>query len=239
MEQNLTVRGSGGKVLVAVALSLLTTMLFGGMLYYTLKRYEAAQARQVEQVEQAGREQQAVAAGRLFARAGSAVVRTDSAKIQPMLQGGFPTKHLLDAAIVNQDDIIVAAMDSSRIGQRIQDPLLASQRATKREAVAGGADAAGKRTFTVLEPLVDNDGVVAWAWFRFGWPAESGHLRAPADRMVECARLMVPFFISMLLCIGIGMWSATNALRRQLRTVLTSVLDTPALDQPDDLRKTG
>jgi hypothetical protein len=241
--------GQGGILLLAVAMSLVTAVIFGGMLYYTLKRYETAQIRQVERVEQAGREQQAVSASRLFAHAGSAVIRTDPGKLQLLLSYGFPTRNLIEAVVVNQDDVVVAAVDQARIGQRVQDPKLAAQRTARREIVSGSADPTGRQTLTVIEPLLDNDGVVAWAWFRFGWPGEAGVLRSPADRMVECARLMAPVFLLVLVSVYLGMRSATSGIRKQLQALVTSLVDTPQLSgradmlaptvKPADLKKTG
>ena len=227
--------GQGTALLLAVAMSLVTAVIFGGMLYYTLKRYETAQVREVERVEQAGREQQAVAASRLFAHAGSAVIRTDPGKLQPLLLYGFPPRNLIEASIVNQDDVIVAAMDQTRIGQRAQDPKLASQRTAKREVVSSTVDAAGRRTLTVLEPLLDNDGVVAWAWFRFGWPVEGGALRSPADRIMECARLMAPLFLLVLLSSYLAMRSATSGIRRQLQALVASLVEPPSLSGKGDM----
>ena len=85
MERDRQGSGMAASLMLALALSLFTTLVIGGMLYYTLKRYEIAQVRQVEQTEQAGREQQAIVMSRLFANAGSGLIRTDLAKIQHML----------------------------------------------------------------------------------------------------------------------------------------------------------
>jgi hypothetical protein len=238
MEPHRKVGGQGGALLFAVAMSLAITVVFGGMLYYTLKRYEIAQVRGAEQIEQAGREQQAVIASRLFAHAGSTVIRTDPAKLQVLLSDGLPARNLLDAAVVNQDDVIIAAADRTRVGQQMKDQKLASQRTAKREVVSSAVDAAGRQTLTVLEPLLDNEGVVAWAWLKFGWPVEGGSLRSPAERMVECARLMAPVFLLILVSIYLGMRSATRGIRKQLQALVASIVETPPPPgQPVELKK--
>jgi hypothetical protein len=145
---------------------------------------------------------------------------------------------LLEAAVVNLDDVIVAAVDQARIGQRVQDPKLASQRSAKRESVSTSVDATGRQTLTVLEPLLDNDGVVAWAWFRFGWPSDGGTLRPPADRMMECARLMAPIFLLTLTSTLWVMRAATGAILKQLQTLVASIVETtPPARQAEELRK--
>ena len=49
-----TIHRQSGSVALAVLLSLVSTVIVGGMLYYTLKRYEVAQALQVRSLAPAG-----------------------------------------------------------------------------------------------------------------------------------------------------------------------------------------
>ena len=117
-----------------------------------------------------------------------------------------------------------------------QDQALGSQRTAKREAIASAAD--GARTLTVLEPLTDQGGVVAWAWFRYAWPADSGTLRAPVDRMEECARLLAPTFVLLLLSLLWVIRSATSSMRAKLQELVGSLsADAQPEDQPIEMEK--
>jgi hypothetical protein len=104
----------------------------------------------------------------------------------------------LDAAVVGQENVIIAAKAPHTIGQGLQDSAWSAARATEAEVMARGLES-GKPALTIIEPLRDRDRIVAWVRLVFGSPEQYAAPRAADDLAVEVARFVIPFFLVMAL----------------------------------------
>ena len=214
-------------MLLTIVISVLTTLLIGSMLYYTLKRHDVAHAQEVELFAGQVSEQKALAASQIFAALSRQVIQTDPVRIQDLVGTGFEGEEPREVMVVSRDNIVLAAKDSAQVGQRVQDATWLSWKAQNREVARRAVDQAGLPVFVIVEPLKDQGDILAWAMLVFALPQGAVFLRSPTERMVETASLMAPILVFLLVSIGLAMKLATAAIRRQIQGLMASVLEEP------------
>jgi hypothetical protein len=186
---------------LAITLTVVMAAMMGGTLHYSLKKQEERRVTQlVAQAQEAG-EQKVVAVSRAFAWLGGGLVQTDLFRIQELLQTGFLQEGLVDAVVLDPDNMVVAAKNSAQIGQHVQDIAWLSLRAQNKEAVSRTSDQAGRLLVTVSEPMKEKDETVAWAKMTYSVSSPAVSLRTPAERLKETGTLIGP--LALLLFIGI------------------------------------
>lgn len=186
-------------ICMASILTLIMVIAMGGTLHYSLKGQEQYRATQLSaQTLEAG-EREAVAVSRIFAAVGGGLVQTDLFRIQEMLQKGFVQEGLVEAAVIDSDNMIVAAKDPSHIGQQVRDINWMSMRAQNREVVSRTMEQANRLLVTVVEPMKENDETVAWAKLTYALTQPAMSLRTPAERLKQTSLLTLPLALLLLL----------------------------------------
>jgi len=214
-------------MVLTLAISTLTTLVIGSMLYYTLKRHDMAHLQDAERMADQAAEQQAVVASQVIAAVSRSVLHSDLSRLQDTVNTVQSTNGLRDVMIVNKDNMVLAATNAGQVGQTLQDSTWLSWKAQNRE-VAQRAAQSGQPVFAVVEPLKDKGETLAWAILVFAVPDHAIALRAPVERAWETARLMAPILVFLLMSIGFAMKLAAAAIRKQIQGVMASVLrDTP------------
>lgn len=184
--------------------SVLTTIMviaIGGTIHYTLKGHEQERTTQLIAQAQAAGEQEAVAVSRVFASLGGGLVQTDLFRIQEMLQTGFSQEGLIDATVLDSDNMIVAAKNPSQIGQQVRDIAWISVRAQNQEVVTRTPDQANRLLLTIVEPMKDKDETVAWAKMTYSLAQPAVNTLPPVERLKRTGILIVP--LAVLLFVGI------------------------------------
>lgn len=233
-------RSSTHSVLLTIVISLLTTLVIGSLLYYTLKRIDTAHAQAMDHVVGQAGEQKARAAGQVFAGLSRKVIQADVARVQDLVDAAAEQDGLRDAMILSRDNVILAAKNQAQVGQKLQDATWLSWKGQRREVVQRAVDAAGRPVFVVVEPLADKGDIVAWAMLVFALPQPVTALRSPMDRMTEAGRMMAPVLVVLLISIGLSMKLAAAAIRKQIQGVMVSLLEEPTEPEGQDwLRKAG
>jgi hypothetical protein len=216
---------SGPSILLTLVISLLTTLVIGSMLYYTLKRHDVARAQDLDQAAGQALDQRAVAAGRALAAVGRFVMEADVGRMPELVEAALRSGDLVDMLIVNRDDVVLAAKNPAQVGQRLQDATWLSWKGQNREMAQRAVGQARQPVFVVVEPLTDKGDTLAWAMLVFGVPPATSSLREPMERMGEVARLMAPILLFLLISIGLSMKLATATIRKQIQGVMADVLD--------------
>ncbi|ALA59639.1 hypothetical protein [Nitrospira moscoviensis] len=212
-------------ILPTIAISTLTTLLIGSMLYYTLKRHDLARVQEVAQATERAGEEHAIAAGRIFAAASRSVMLADVARLQDVVTSLQRLDGLRDAMIVNRDNTVLAARNPAQVGQTFQDPTWAAWKSQNRAVAQRAVDQSGQPVFVVVEPLADKGDVLAWMMLVFAAPDRRPALRAPEDRMMEVGRLMAPIGLFLLIGVGLAMKLATGTIRKQIQGVMADMLE--------------
>jgi len=185
---------------VTTALTAIMAIAIGGTVHYTLKGHEQERATQLIAQAHAAGERQAVAVSRVFASLGGGLVQTDLFRIQEMLQTGFAQEGLVDAVVLDSDNMIVAAKNPSQIGQQVRDIAWILVRAQNQEVVSRNPDQANELLLTVVEPMKDQDETVAWAKMTYSLAQPDVSLLPPVERLKRTGILIVP--LALLLFVG-------------------------------------
>ena len=210
--------------------SLLATAIIGGMLYYTLKRSDAAQEQQREaQVSQAA-QQEALMVSRAFSSISAAALVVDVGKVQEALVGPWRSAQLADAMVIDSGNRVFAASNAGYVGQQIQDANWTAIRAQNREVLMRDEPTPGQERLTVIEPIQDKGSTVAWARLTFVRSLQRDAGRTPQERLEQVGRIMVPVFVFLAAAIGIAMRLATASIQQRIQTVVTEAMtDQPSL----------
>lgn len=214
-------------VSLTVAISTLTTLLIGSLLYYTLKRHEAVHAQALERMAGEAHTQRALAAGHAVAAFSRHVIE-DVARLQDLAGTGLDSEGLQSFMIVSPDNVVLAAKNTAQIGQKLQDANWIAWTRQQRDVAQRAVDEAGRPVMIIVEPLKHDRVIVAWAMLVFALPEQAVSLQSSMERLVETAHLMAPIFILLLAGIGWAMKLAAGTVRRQIQGVMASVLEKPA-----------
>lgn len=225
-------QASGRTIFLTIAISTLTTLIIGSMLYYALKRHDVAHALEVERMAGQVSEQKAIAASQVVAAFSRRVIQTDPARVQDLISAGLDNEGLRDVMIISRENMVLAAKNRAQVGQKLQDATWLSWKGRNREVAQRAVDQAGHSVFVIVEPLKERGDIVAWAMLVFTLPQGAQSLRSPMERMVETVWLMAPILVFLLGSIGWAMKLASAAIRKQIQTVIASMVDEPA--QQDD-----
>ena len=122
-------------MLRALMVSLLATVLIGGMLYYTLKRSDVAQGQQRDAQASQAAQQEALMVSRAFSSISAAALVVYVAKVQEALAGAWRTGNLADTMVIDHGNRVFAASNAGYVGQQIQDANWAAIRAQNREVL--------------------------------------------------------------------------------------------------------
>lgn len=219
----------------ALMVSLLATVLIGGMLYYTLKRSDVVQGQQ--RAAQAGHaaQQEALMVSRVFSSISAAALVVDVAKVQEALTGSWRAGNLADTMVIDHGNRVFAASNAGYVGQQIQDANWAAIRAQNREVLIRDEPAPGQERLTVIEPIQDKGSTIAWARLTFVRAIPQDGVRSPQERLEQVARLLAPVFLFLLGAISIAMRLATTSMQKRIQTVVTEAMSDGSLSQRDGM----
>ncbi|MDP3091225.1 MAG: hypothetical protein Q8N04_11130 [Nitrospira sp.] len=211
-------------MLRALMVSLLATVLIGGLLYYTLKRSDVAQGQQREaQISQAA-QQEALMVSRAFSSISAAALVVDVAKVQEALVGAWRTSGLADAMVIDNGNRVFAASNAGYVGQQIQDANWAAIRAQNREVLIRDEPAPGQERLTVIEPIQDKGSTIAWGRLTFVRARQQDAVRSPQERLEQVGRIMVPVFVFLVAAIGLAMRFATSRMQQRIQSVVAAAM---------------
>jgi hypothetical protein len=184
-------------LMAAALLSVGGAALIFGMVYYTLQRHDRQHLSEIDML----RQEQAVAAAREFALLSGGLIVGDLFRIHEWLMNGGKHIGLVEADIIDVDHMVIASSRKERIGRSFSQTSLAESEFKEQEVVKRHRDQSGQEALTVLEPLVDQQRLVAWARFTFLVPTVEASVPSSAALTAEAARLTAP--IAMALFAGI------------------------------------
>lgn len=226
-------------IVLTVVISLVTAVVIGGLLYYSLKRHDRNHVRAVRQMAAEAHSQRALAAGRVLGALSRHVIH-DVARLQELVNTGLDSEGLNDFLVVSRDDVILAAKNLTQVGQKLEDASWRAWKGRNREVAQRAVDQAGRPVFVIVEPLKDAEDVLAWAMLVFALPEENMSDQTMTERLMETGRLMAPVLVCLLISIGFAMQLAAAGIRRQIQGVMASVLEAPVRpDSTDHWRKAG
>lgn len=222
-------------MLRALMVSLLATVLIGGMLYYTLKRSDVAQGQQRDAQASHAAQQEALMVSRAFSSISAAALVVDVAKVQEALAGTWRAGNLADTMVIDHGNRVFAASNAGYVGQQIQDANWAAIRAQNREVLIRDEPAPWQERLTVIEPIQDKGSTIAWARLTFVRSMQQDAVRSPQERLEQVGRMMAPVFVFLAAAIGIAMRLATSRMQQRIQTVVTEAMTDQPSSQDDEI----
>jgi uncharacterized membrane protein affecting hemolysin expression len=199
--------------LPAMLISCVVSLLCAGALYYILAQHDRSlvahrNAAAIAAVEQSGR-----AMARTFAWFSESLLNEHLATVQQALEGQAPPTDILDAAVITEETLIVAARNPAGIGRQLQDPGWPAARKNQTGSVSFGLEK-GRQALIVVEPLRQQDRIIGWIRLVFPAPQEVA-VRSNEDLARDVALAAVPLFVllaTLLILTLRGMMSQVRSL---------------------------
>ncbi len=205
--------------LPAVLISGIVSILCATALYVLLAQQDRSLVAQrnaaaVTAVESSGR-----AMARTFAWFSESLLGEHLANVQQALEGEPAPSGLVEAAVISDNNLIVAARDPVSIGRQLQDPGWLAARQTPAGSVSSGLER-GRQVLIVVEPLRQQDHIIGWVRLVFAVPQDSATVRSIEDLARDVALVAVPLFLllaTLLILVLRGLMS-------QVRSLLGNIL---------------
>lgn len=221
---------AGSRMGAAVGLTVALSLLVGGTIHYSLK--EQGEARDIEYMQLAhdAGTREVVALSRTFASLGGGLVQTDLFRLQEMLTSDLIREGLVDAEVIDPDNMIMAAKNQALIGKQIQDTAWVSVRAQNKEIISRSQDAAGRILVTTVEPMKEKGETQAWARMTYAIAEPVHALPSRAERLKQTATLLSPLVVGIFFVILAAFHISASGVRKQIQAVMTPVYASGAID---------
>ncbi len=112
-------------------------------------------------LEQSFRER-GLAVARTFSTIGSGAIMDNLYRIQEAMPAYAEEGHLAILEVLDEDRMVIAAMEPSMIGQVVEDPQLIEAQKTGKEVEGFMNRQDGHSMYVVVEPLLDQQEIMAW-----------------------------------------------------------------------------
>ena len=138
--------------LPAMLISCVVSLLCAGALYFILAQHDRSlvahrNAASIAAVDQSGR-----AMARTFAWFSESLLNEHLGTVQQALEGQAPPTDILDAAVITEENLIVAARNPASIGRQLQDPGWPAARKSQTGSVSVGLEK-GRQALIVVDSM--------------------------------------------------------------------------------------
>jgi hypothetical protein len=199
-------------------------MLCAMALYYVLAQHDRSLVaqRNAAAVMAAGQSAQAMA--RTLAWFSESLISENLVMLQQVLADHVQQAGLVDAVVVTEDNVIVAAKNPATIGSRLQDTQWLTARASQGGSIVRGLEQ-GWQTLIVVEPLRREDHTVGWVRLVAATPLNAATLRPPGDLVRDVAIAIAPLFMLMTALLAITMRGILSQVRSRIGSILLEAMD--------------
>ncbi|MGZ8421875.1 MAG: hypothetical protein ACXW34_03200 [Nitrospira sp.] len=212
--------------LPAMLISCVVSLLCAGALYFILAQHDRSLVAQrnaaaIATVDQSGR-----AMARTFAWFSESLLNEHLATIQQALEGQAPPTDLLDAAVITEENLIVAARNPATIGRQLQDPGWLAARKSQAGSVSFGLEK-GRQALIVVEPLRQQERIIGWIRLVFAAPPDVATVRSNEDLARDVALAVVPLFILLATLLILTLRGIMSQVRSLIGRILLEAMDEP------------
>ena len=210
--------------LPAMLISCVVSILCAAALYYVLAQHDRSLVTQrngaaLMAVEQSGR-----ATARTFAWFSGSLLSEHLATVQQALEEQAAPADLLDAAVITEDNLVVAARNPAAIGRRLQDPGWLAARKSQGGSVAPSLEQ-GRQALIVIEPLRQEERIIGWIRLVFATPPDVATVRSNKDLARDVALAVVPLFLLMTTLLILILRGIMSQVRSLIGRILLEALD--------------
>jgi uncharacterized membrane protein affecting hemolysin expression len=224
----------------ALVISSVVSLLCGAALYFLLAQQDRSLVAQrnaaaTHAVESSGR-----ALAHAFAWFSESLLNEHLANVQQVLEGPALPIDLLDAAVITEDNLVVAARNPAAIGRQFQDPAWLAARKSQAGSLTPALDR-GRQVLVVIEPLRQQERIIGWVRLVLAAPREVAATRSNEDLMRDVAVAIVPLFILTATLVILFLRGIMSRIRSRIGRILLDAMDDSRdpLDKPVELSKAG
>jgi hypothetical protein len=219
--------GLPGTWLPAIVVSFVTSLLCATALYLLFVQHDRSLMAEGNAATLAAAESSGRAVARTFASFSESLLGERLANVQQALEGQALPSNLLDAAVITDDNFIVAARNPAAIGRQLQDPGWLAARKSRMGSVSRGVERGGQ-ALIVIEPLRQQERIIGWVRFVFASPQEVATMRSKGDLARDVALVVLPIFVLLTALLILTL----RGLMSQVRSLIGRIL----LDAMGDAR---
>ena len=208
----------------ALLVSLALSVVCAGGLYYVLAQHDRVRVAAQNAAMDRAAEEQARAVARTFAWFTERLLEENPAEVQRAIDVQLRHTGILDAAVIGDNNVILAAKASDTVGQRLRDSSWLTARQTRGEVTAKGL-AFGRPAVTIVEPLRDHDRSPAWLRLVFSLPQEHEPLRTAENLAFEVSLYVVPYFLLVTAMLSLTLRGILSQVRLLIARVVNQAFE--------------
>ncbi|MCE3224497.1 MAG: exported protein of unknown function [Nitrospira sp.] len=210
--------------LPAILISFVISILCATALYFFLAQHDRSLVAQgnaaaLAKVESSGR-----AMARTFASFSESLLGEHLAHVQQAIEGRALPTDLVDAAVITEENRIVAARNPAAIGRQLQDPAWVAARRTHAESVSMSVER-GRPVLIVVEPLRQQEHIIGWVRFILAMPEDVATARSKEDLARSAALAILPLFVLMATLLMLTLRGIMSRVRSLIGGIVLEALD--------------
>jgi len=156
------------------------------------------------------------------------------AVFQQAIAGHARQAGLLEAAVITEENIVVAADNLAAVGRRLQDPAWMVARGNPNGAVVPALEQ-GRQVLVAVEPLRRHDQIIGWIRLVIASPMNTVPLRTSESVARDVALMIVPLFVLTTAVLILTLQGIMRQVRSVIRRILLDAMDhttEPAAKRP-------
>ena len=226
--------------LPALVISSVVSLLCGAALYFLLAQQDRALVAQRNTAAAHAVESNGQTLARAFAWFSESLLGEHLSNVQQVLEGPTLPIDLLDAAVITEDNLIVASRNPAAIGRQYQDPAWLAARKNPAGSITPALDR-GRPVLVVIEPLRQQDGIVGWVRLVLAAPRDVATARSSENLMRDVAIAILPLFLLTATLVILFLHGIMSQVRSRIGRILLDAMDDSQdpLDKPVELSKAG
>ena len=210
--------------LPALLISLIVSACCGAALYVLLAQHDRSLVAQRNASAVMAVEYSARAMARTLAWFSESTGGENFASIQEILEQHAQQANLLSAAVVMDDNVVVASSNPEAIGTALQDAAWLAARRTQAGVITPGIEK-GRPAFIVVEPFRRNNRVVGWIRLAVATPPEAASPRSDDDLGRDVALVIAPLLLFMVTLLMLTMRGLMSRVRSLLAAILQDAME--------------
>ncbi len=203
----------------ALLISVIVSAFCAAALYYLLAEHDRSLVAQRNASAMMATEYSARATARTLAWFSESLGEDNLASVQQTLAQHAHQANLLTAAVITENNVVVAASTPETIGARLQDPAWLAARRTLTGVIAPGIEN-GRPALIVVEPFRRDNRIAGWVRLAVATPPDAAAPRSEHDLGRDVALVIGPLLLLMAVLLMLTM----RGLMARVRAILAGVL---------------
>ncbi len=203
----------------ALFISVIVSAFCAAALYYLLAEHDRSLVAQRNASAIMATEYSARATARTLAWFSESLGGENLASVQQTLEQHAHQANLLTAAVITEDNVVVAASAPEAIGTRLQDSAWLAARRTQTSMIIPGVEK-GRPALIIVEPFRRDNRIAGWVRLAVATPPDAASPRSEDDLGRDVALVIGPLLLVMAALLMLTL----RGLMRRVRAILAGIL---------------